>query len=170
MVWPCKALKPCRGTLDEPVTNCRSLALRSSSNISTAFQNHFTTLLSVAQCFRRVFALQSWMSIFPRPHTISCRREKALQVSAHRNAVDVPFTAYSSESVCVCVWLVYSLPPALSRQRPWVGAVVWPHWSLSAEPETELRSRVGSASSHTAYRQETSTVEFEYKYRTCKVL
>ncbi|TNN58546.1 hypothetical protein EYF80_031166 [Liparis tanakae] len=60
------------GTLEEPVTNCSSRALRSSSKDSTAFQNHLTLLLSAVQCLSRVFDFQSLMSILPRPHTISC--------------------------------------------------------------------------------------------------
>ncbi len=34
-IVPCKALKPSRGTLDDPVTNCSTRALISSSNDST---------------------------------------------------------------------------------------------------------------------------------------
>lgn len=75
---PWRALKPCSGTLDDPVTNCRSRARRSSSNDSTAFQNHFTMLLSGVQCLSRVLDFQSFMSILPKPHTISCmlRRQR----------------------------------------------------------------------------------------------
>lgn len=69
---PCKALKPWSGTRVEPVTNCKSLALLSSSNVSTACQNHFTILLSAMQCFRRVFDFQSFRSILSRPPMISC--------------------------------------------------------------------------------------------------
>lgn len=68
---PWRALKPCRGTLEEPVTNCSSRALRSSSKDSTAFQNHLTMLLSGVQCLSRVLDFQSLMSILPRPQTIS---------------------------------------------------------------------------------------------------
>lgn len=73
LLLPWRALKPCRGTLEEPVTNCSSRALRSSSNDSTAFQNHLTILLSGVQCLSRVLDFQSLMSILPRPHTISYR-------------------------------------------------------------------------------------------------
>ena len=69
---PCKALKPCRGTRDEPVTNWSNRARRSSSKNSTAFQNHLTTLLSGVQCFNRVFTFQSLTSIFPSPQIMSC--------------------------------------------------------------------------------------------------
>lgn len=69
---PCRALKPCRGTRDEPVTNWSNRARRSSSKNSTAFQNHLTTLLSGVQCFNRVFTFQSFTSIFPSPQIMSC--------------------------------------------------------------------------------------------------
>lgn len=69
---PCKALKPWRGTRVEPVTNCSSLALLSSSKVSTACQNHLTTLLSATQCFSRVLDFQSLTSILSRPPMISC--------------------------------------------------------------------------------------------------
>lgn len=69
---PCKALKPWSGTRVDPVTNCRSLALLSSSKVSTACQNHLTTLLSATQCFSRVLAFQSFKSILSRPPIISC--------------------------------------------------------------------------------------------------
>lgn len=80
LVIPCKALKPCSGTLEEPVTNCSSRALLSSSKDSTAFQNHLTMLLSGVQCFSLVFAFQSEMSIFPKPHTISWRKMEIVAV------------------------------------------------------------------------------------------
>lgn len=70
---PCSALKPCRGTREEPVTNWSSRALLSSSKSSTAFQNHFTMLLSGVQCFNLVFAFQSLTSIFPSPQMMSCK-------------------------------------------------------------------------------------------------
>ena len=70
---PCNALKPCSGTRDEPVTNWRSRARLSSSKNSTAFQNHFTMLLSGVQCFNLVFAFQSLTSIFPSPQIMSCK-------------------------------------------------------------------------------------------------
>ena len=35
-VLPCSSANPFIGTLDVPVTNCNSLALSSSSNVSTA--------------------------------------------------------------------------------------------------------------------------------------
>lgn len=75
---PCRALNPCSGTLEEPVTNWSSRALRSSSYDSTARQNHFTLLLSGVQCFSRVFDFQSLMSILPRPHTMSWEKHFVL--------------------------------------------------------------------------------------------
>lgn len=69
---PCRALKPCSGTRVEPVTNCSSRALRSSSKVSTACQNHRTTLLSATQCFSRVLDFQSLRSILSRPPMMSC--------------------------------------------------------------------------------------------------
>lgn len=81
VLLPCKALKPCSGTLEEPVTNCSSRALLSSSKDSTAFQNHLTMLLSGVQCFSLVFAFQSEMSIFPKPHTISWRKTEGINYS-----------------------------------------------------------------------------------------
>lgn len=71
---PCSALNPCSGTLVEPVTNCSRRPLLSSLNASTACQNHRTTLLSLVQCFSRVFDFQSARSIFPRPPMISWTR------------------------------------------------------------------------------------------------
>lgn len=55
----------------DPVTNCRSRALLSSSKVSTACQNHLTMLLSAAQCFSRVLDFQSLRSILSRPPMIS---------------------------------------------------------------------------------------------------
>lgn len=72
---PCSALKPCKGTLVDPVTNCRRRPLLSSLKASTACQNHRTTLLSLVQCFRRVLLFQSAISIFPSPPMINWRRE-----------------------------------------------------------------------------------------------
>lgn len=69
---PCSALKPCRGTREDPVTNWSSRARRSSSKNSTAFQNHLTTLLSGVQCFNRVLTFQSLTSILPSPQIMSC--------------------------------------------------------------------------------------------------
>ena len=66
-VDPCKALKPCRGTLELPVTNWRSLALISSEYPSTISQNHLTTGVSAVQYFSRVLERQSTMSILPIP-------------------------------------------------------------------------------------------------------
>lgn len=71
---PCSALKPCKGTLVDPVTNCRRRPRLSSLKASTACQNHRTTLLSLVQCFRRVLLFQSAMSIFPSPPMINWRR------------------------------------------------------------------------------------------------
>lgn len=68
---PCKALKPWSGTRVEPVTNCSSRALLSSSKASTACQNHLTMLLSAMQCFRRVLDFQSLKSILSRPPIMS---------------------------------------------------------------------------------------------------
>lgn len=73
---PCRALNPCRGTLVEPVTNWRRRPLLSSLKASTACQNHRTTLLSLVQCFRRVFVFQSARSIFPKPPMMSYGRER----------------------------------------------------------------------------------------------
>lgn len=67
----------------EPVTNWSSLPLLSSSNDSTACQNHFTMLLSATQCFSRVLAFQSFRSIFPSPPMISCTH-KALSGTVKR--------------------------------------------------------------------------------------
>ena len=61
----------------EPVTNCSSRALLSSSKVSTACQNHRTTLLSAPQCFSRVLDFQSSRSILSRPPMISCEGVKA---------------------------------------------------------------------------------------------
>lgn len=47
---PCRALKPWSGTLEDPVTNWRSLALISSLYDSTMSQNHWTTGVSAVQC------------------------------------------------------------------------------------------------------------------------
>lgn len=58
----------------DPVTNCRSLALLSSSKVSTACQNHLTMLLSATQCFSRVLDFQSFRSILSRPPIISWGR------------------------------------------------------------------------------------------------
>lgn len=68
---PCKALKPSIGTREEPVTNCNSCALLSSLYWLTICQNHFTTQVSVVQCFSLVLFFQSWMSILPTPLMIS---------------------------------------------------------------------------------------------------
>lgn len=76
---PCNALKPCKGTLVEPVTNCRRRPLLSSLKASTACQNHRTTLLSLVQCFRRVFVFQSARSIFPSPPMINWQRERRIK-------------------------------------------------------------------------------------------
>lgn len=61
----------------EPVTNCSSRALLSSSKVSTACQNHRTTLLSAPQCFSRVLDFQSSRSILSRPPMISYEGVKA---------------------------------------------------------------------------------------------
>jgi len=71
---PWRALKPCSGTRELPVTNCRSLALCSSSYSSTARQNQRTTGVSSEQCFNRVFRFQSSTSILPSPPIINCKR------------------------------------------------------------------------------------------------
>jgi len=71
-VVPCSALNPWRGTRELPVTNWSRRALRSSSNSSTARQNHLTMFVSRVQCFKRVFFFQSSTSILPRPPIISC--------------------------------------------------------------------------------------------------
>lgn len=68
---PCSALKPCRGTREDPVTNWSNRARLSSSKNSTAFQNHLTTLLSGVQCFNRVLTFQSLTSILPSPQIMS---------------------------------------------------------------------------------------------------
>ncbi len=73
---PCSALKPCSGTRELPVTNCRRRARRSSSYSVTARQNHFTMFVSAEQCFSRVCAFQSSMSILPRPLIINCKKRK----------------------------------------------------------------------------------------------
>lgn len=75
---PCSALKPCRGTLVEPVTNCSRRPLLSSLKASTACQNHRTTLLSLVQCFRRVLVFQSTRSIFPNPPMINWTRGRGM--------------------------------------------------------------------------------------------
>jgi len=64
----------------EPVTNCRRRPLLSSLKASTACQNHRTTLLSLVQCFRRVFVFQSARSIFPSPPMINWRRRRRMEV------------------------------------------------------------------------------------------
>lgn len=84
---PCSALNPCKGTLVEPVTNCRRRPLLSSLNASTACQNHRTTLLSLVQCFRRVLVFQSARSIFPSPPMINWRRGKGLRKRGSRNRI-----------------------------------------------------------------------------------
>lgn len=61
----------CKGTRQLPVTNCKSLALFSSSKASTIAQNHLTILLSGVQCFNLVFNFQSSVSILPNPLIIS---------------------------------------------------------------------------------------------------
>lgn len=72
---PCNALKPCRGTREDPVTNWSNRARLSSSKDSTAFQNHLTILLSGVQCFNLVFDFQSMISIFPRPQIMSWKSQ-----------------------------------------------------------------------------------------------
>lgn len=76
---PCSALNPCKGTLVEPVTNCRRRPLLSSLKASTACQNHRTTLLSLVQCFRRVLVFQSARSIFPSPPMINWKRGRRIK-------------------------------------------------------------------------------------------
>lgn len=81
---PCNALNPCKGTLVEPVTNCRRRPLLSSLKASTACQNHRTTLLSLVQCFRRVLVFQSARSIFPSPPMINWSRGRRKRGSGKR--------------------------------------------------------------------------------------
>jgi len=76
LTLPCNDLKPCSGTRELPVTNCRRRALCSSSYSSTTRQNQRTIFVSVEQCFNRVFRFQSSTSILPSPPIISCTLQK----------------------------------------------------------------------------------------------
>lgn len=114
------------------MTNCSSRALRSSSNDSTAFQNHFTMLLSGVQCLSRVLDFQSLMSILPRPHTISytlkkTRRHWGINKVCMDQAMDhldvckqwSTSSSFSSKAFSRC-WGMTSLKPFCSA-RNWAS-------------------------------------------------
>lgn len=117
---PCSALNPCKGTLVEPVTNCRRRPLLSSLKASTACQNHRTTLLSLVQCFRRVLVFQSARSIFPSPPMINCKRGRKIKKQQRW-----PLQTWYGKCFAERIWPPFSLCSLKMPMAPFINVFIW---------------------------------------------
>lgn len=100
----------------DPVTNCRSLALLSSSKVSTACQNHLTMLLSATQCFSRVLDFQSLTSILSRPPMMSCEGVQR-QVTSRTSKQGSRHTSHAQDVKGGDLQCLNRLAPDLGKQR-----------------------------------------------------
>lgn len=146
-VFPWSALKPCKGTRDDPVTNCSSLARISDEYDSTTLkiwkwrscaklfwiflftcQNQTTCSVSGVQCFSRVYCFQSLTSILLMPQITNSSsrssngRNSWLGINSQK-PIKKRFDQKLHTPMCLAVTHLSAEPRIVVLSLAWIGSL-----------------------------------------------